>query len=351
MAGSGLKVVHYLNQLFGGIGGEDRASATPTVKVGPVGPGRALQGILKQRGEVVATVVCGDNYFAEKTDEATGRMIELLKPYQPNLFVAGPAFNAGRYGVACGHMCKSVQEALGIPAVTGMYEENPGVDLYRKDAYIIKTSENARGMAAAITQIVSLGLKLVDNEQIGKPEEEGYFARGIIKNVPVERNAAQRAVAMVLAKIKGETFSPELDLPKFDRVQPAPAIQDLTKSRIALVTDGGLVRKGNPDKIESHRSYRYVTHNLARMDALSPKEFEANHIGYDNTFVNENPNRLVPLDVLREMEKSGKLGKLHEECLSTAGVSTSLGNAKTIGINMGEQLKSKGVNGVILTST
>ena len=32
----------------------------------------------------------------------------MVKKYNPDLFIAGPAFNAGRYGVACGDICKTV---------------------------------------------------------------------------------------------------------------------------------------------------------------------------------------------------------------------------------------------------
>jgi len=38
-----LRVVHYVNQFFGGIGGEDQAHVGVTVKAGAVGPGRALE--------------------------------------------------------------------------------------------------------------------------------------------------------------------------------------------------------------------------------------------------------------------------------------------------------------------
>ena len=351
MMNTGLKVVHYLNQLFGGIGAEEKASVGPQVKDGPIGPGKVLQDVLKDRGEVVATIICGDNYFAEKAEEATQEIIRLLTPYQPDVLIAGPAFNAGRYGVACGQVCKAVQDKLGIPAVTGMYEENPGVDLYRRDVYMVKTAETARETASAVSLMANLALKLVAKEKIGRPAEEAYFTRGIIKNEPVDKNAAQRAVAMVLAKIKGELFEPELELPKFDRIKPAAAVKHLTSANIALVTDGGLVRKGNPDRMESHRSTRFATYNIAGLDSVSPEDFEAYHIGYDTAFVNQNPNRLAPLDVMRELEKEGVIGKLNDKSYSTAGVSTSLENAKKIGQGLAEQLKADGVNGVILTST
>ncbi|MBC7104468.1 MAG: hypothetical protein H5T97_00860, partial [Firmicutes bacterium] len=37
-----LRVVHYLNQFFGQIGGEEKADAAPVAREGPVGPGLAV---------------------------------------------------------------------------------------------------------------------------------------------------------------------------------------------------------------------------------------------------------------------------------------------------------------------
>ena len=349
--GAGFRAVHYLNQFFGGIGGEERASTEPQVKDGWVGPGKALQDILKSRGEVVATVICGDNYFAEMTEEATEEILRLLTPCRPDVVIAGPAFDAGRYGFACGEVCKAVQDKLGIPAVTGMHEENPGVDLYRKDVYIVTTAGSARGMIEAISPMVNIACKLVSKEKIGKPAEEGYFTRGVIVNEPIDKNAAERAVSMVLAKIKGEHFEPELEPPKFERVKPAPPVKDLSSVTIALITDGGLVPKGNPDKMASHKSTRFASYNIKGLSALSAEEFEVYHIGYETAFVNQDPNRLVPLDVMRDLEKEGVIGKLHKMCYATAGVSTSLENAKNIGRGIAEQLIAEGVSGAILTST
>jgi len=45
-----LRVVHYVNQFFGGIGGEEQAHVGVTVKAGAVGPGRALQAAAGQGG-------------------------------------------------------------------------------------------------------------------------------------------------------------------------------------------------------------------------------------------------------------------------------------------------------------
>ena len=58
--------------------------------------------------------------------QAEQEILEMVKSFNPDVFIAGPAFNAGRYGTACGAIGKLVQEHLNIPVVSGMYIENPG---------------------------------------------------------------------------------------------------------------------------------------------------------------------------------------------------------------------------------
>src|SRR5258706_343335 len=50
-----LRVVHYVNQFFGGIGGEDQAHVGVTAKAGAVGPGRALEKALGGEARVAST--------------------------------------------------------------------------------------------------------------------------------------------------------------------------------------------------------------------------------------------------------------------------------------------------------
>ena len=146
-----IRIVHYINQFFAQIGGEEKASYEAELRVGEVvGPGLALQAGFKGEAEIVATIVCGDSYFNENLDKAKADILEMVKSQKPDLFIAGPAFNAGRYGVACGTICAEVQEKLGIPAITGMYVENPGADMFKKDVYMIATKNSAAGMRAAV---------------------------------------------------------------------------------------------------------------------------------------------------------------------------------------------------------
>lgn len=123
------KVLYYVNQFFGQVGGEDKAGMPPEYRPEKVGPAMGFEGALKGEGEVVGTITCGDNYFNENKEASLDFILKTIKEAAPDVVAAGPAFNAGRYGMACGELAKAVVEELEIPVVTGMYVENPGVDI------------------------------------------------------------------------------------------------------------------------------------------------------------------------------------------------------------------------------
>ena len=346
-----IKIVHYINQFFGGIGGEDKADLPPRVVEGPVGPGRPIQAAIGAQGEVVAIVICGDNYFAQNIESVSEEVTTLISAYQPDVVIAGPAFNAGRYGVACGAVCKKVQERLWTPAVTGMFQENPGLDLYRTNVYIIQTAGSAKGMAEAVVKMVSLARKLATKEKPGRPLDEGYFPRGLLVNEIAEKTGAERVVDMLLSKLRGEPFESEVARPTYDRVKPAPAIKEMKRATIALVTDGGLVPKGNPDKIEIRTATRFGKYEIKHVETLSPADYEVSHEGYDSVFVRQDPNRLVPVDVLKDLEREGLIGRVHDKFYSTTGVACIVEVMRKLGEKIAGELKSEGVSGVIRTST
>ncbi|MDY2648695.1 MAG: glycine/betaine/sarcosine/D-proline family reductase selenoprotein B, partial [Pyramidobacter porci] len=169
------RIVHYINQFYAGIGGEEMAHVPPEKRDGKVGPGAALQAELGKEAEIVGTVICGDNYFNEHNEEAKKTLLEMIGSYKPDLLIAGPAFFAGRYGMACGDICAAVQNALGIPVVTGMYPENPGAESFAKKVFIVKTANSARGIKDAAKSMASLALKLLKKETLGPAAEENYI--------------------------------------------------------------------------------------------------------------------------------------------------------------------------------
>lgn len=346
-----LRVVHYLNQFFSGLGGEEQAGLEPGVREGLVGAGRALQQALGQEGEVVGTLFCGDNYFAEHPDEATAQLLRLAATYEPQLLIAGPAFEAGRYGVACAALCTAAQEQLGIQAIAGMDQENPGADIYHQNVYIIPSGRSAAQMVPVLQRMVRLGQKLVAGEPLGRPAEEGYIPRGIVQVGFAEIPAAERVVDMLLAKLRGEPFETEVVPLKFQHAPPADPVPDLASAVIALVTDGGLVPEGNPDRMESSGARRFSALPIAGLEGLSPAEYDVYHSGCDTTYTNRDPHRLVPLDVMRELEREGRFGKLHEYVYSTAGIGADVESSTRTGQGIAASLKAAGVDGVILTST
>lgn len=344
------RIVVYLNQFFGQIGGEDKANVPPRSFDKAVGPGVGLQQMLPKNCIIAGTIVCGDDYFNENLEAATEAIKAMLKSFAPHAVVAGPAFNAGRYGMACGTVGKVAFE-MGIPAISAMYPENPGVESYRQYLYIIETSDSAAGMRTALPAMAKLAGRLANGEVPGSPAEEGYLSRGIRRNVFVEKRGSQRAVEMLLKKLKGEEFETEYPIPHFDRLPPAQALKDLSTAAVALVTSGGIVPKGNPDRLEASSASRYGKYSIEGLQRLSPDSFETAHGGYDPTYANQAPDRVVPLDVLRALEKEGVIGKLHPYFYSTVGNGTSVANSKQYAAEIAAELVNEGVQAVILTST
>ena len=345
------RIVHYINQFFAGIGGEEKAGVRPESRNGALGPGMAFKVVFGNEAEIVGTVICGDGYFAENMDEAGEKILKMIADFKPDAVIAGPAFNAGRYGTACGAVSEAVLKKLGIPVVTGMYPENPGVDMFRKSVYIVETSDSARGIKDAVPAMSKLIMKSLRGEPIGSPADEGYIQRGVRVNRFHDKIGAARAVDMLVKKLKGEEFKTEYPMPVFDRVPPAEPIKDMKNAVIALVTSGGIVPKGNPDHIEASSASKYGTYSIAGVQSADEVAYATAHGGYDPTYANTDPNRVLPIDVLREMEKEGMFSKLYDYFFTTVGNGTSVASSKKFGSEIGERLKKDGVDAVILTST
>jgi glycine reductase len=348
---SKIRVVHYINQFFAGIGGEEKADIPPEVRDGVVGPGMALNKAFKDEAEIVATVICGDSYFNENLEKAKDEVLKMIKEHNPDLFIAGPAFNAGRYGTACGTVAKLVKDELNIPVLAAMYPENPGVDMYKKDLYIVETGNSAAAMRKAVPAMAKLALKLAKGEEIGSPAEEGYIARGVRVNLFLDKRGSERAVDMMVKKLKGEDFTTEYPMPDFDNVPPNPAVKDMSKAKVALVTSGGIVPKGNPDHIESSSASKYGKYDIDGVMDLTAETYETAHGGYDPVYANENADRVLPVDVMRDLEKEGVIGELHRYFYTTTGNGTSVANAKKFAAEFAQELVADGVDAVILTST
>jgi glycine reductase len=346
-----IRIVHYINQFFAGIGGEEKGSSPLGHCVGPKGPGLGIVQAIGDEAEIVQTIWCGDNLINQEEDRILAEIEALLAEAKPDLVIAGPAFGAGRYGLACGMVARLCTQKLGIPAVIGLYWENPAVEIYRKDAYIYPCAETVAGMRKDLPGFARLALKLGKNGRLGPATEDGYLPRGFRYNEFVEKNAAIRSIEMLGRRLRGEDPMTEVPLRGFEKVPPAAPIVDLKAATIAIVTGGGMVPRGNPDKLKQAFADAFGIYSIAGLSELPAGEFKGIHGGFDSTWVDEDPDRVVPLDVLRAMEKEGRFKKLHNEYFSLCGIGTNVAMSKKLGADIAEELKRRQVSAAIYTST
>ena len=345
-----VRVVHYLNQFFGGIGAEEEAHIPVQVQEGSVGPGRLLQQVLGDSGTVVATIVGGDDYVAENEDEAGLSIEAALSEHQPDLIIAGPAFDSGRYGMGYALVCR-VAGARNIPAVTAMDPENAAVITHRRDMIAIPTGSSPSEMRSIIEKMAALGLKLAGGEEPGPVSEDGYIPRGIRRLVFKEERGYVRAIEMLKARVAGEPFESEIQVQKYDDAPPAEPLDDLSGATIAIVVSTGVVPRGNPDSVPGARALEAGRYSIEGIDDLSVEEWESVHGGFNTRILNtQNPNYALPLPSLRQLESDGVFKNLYPYFFSTVGNQTAVGPAREIGQRIAEELKSAGVSGAIQVS-
>lgn len=348
-----LKAIHYINQFYAGLGGESMADVGMSVFDEKKGPAVGMEKLWNGEMEVKKIIACGDNFINndENFEGIIPELKKIIEEVKPDVFIAGPAFNAGRYGVACAKVCDYVKNELGIPSVTAMWHENPAVDMYVKDNYIVSTSETAVGMSKSLPALAKLALKMAKGEHIGAARFEGYIRTGHRYNEYNEKTGAERVTEILLNKLNKRPYITEIPLRGFEAVAPAPKIADLKNTTIALVTTGGLVPMGNPDKIKQAFAVTYGRYDIDGVDSLNKGVYESIHGGYDTTHATNDPHRLIALDEMRTLEKSGVVGGIYKYFFSTCGVGTNIESSKDMGRKIAAELKNAGVSAAILTST
>lgn len=345
-----VRVVHFINQFFAGLGGEEAANRPVEVHREPLGATRGLIAALGDRAGVVATIVAGDNYMSDERERATAAVRAALRDLRPDVVVAGPAFEAGRYGLACAEVCR-VAAAEGMAAVTAMHPAAPAVAMYGRELLIVPTGPTAADMPRTLPALARLALKVARGEALGPAEVEGYLPRGFRKSGMRAEVGFTRALDMLEAKLAGRTWVSEIPYQAAEAVAPAPPVRDLSRTEIALVTTGGLVPKGNPDGQTSGNAQKYFRYPIDQLQALRTGEWEAYHVGYFTHLVDRNPNYVLPLGYMRELEKAGVVGAVHRYAYTLPGVSTPVATARRLGEGIAAQLRDGQVGGCLLVST
>jgi glycine/betaine/sarcosine/D-proline reductase family selenoprotein B len=233
--------------------------------------------------------------------------------------------------------------------VAAMTPDSPGVVAAEGAAYIVPTGSNVAGMKTVVPVMAGLAARLAAGRSVGTADDEGYLPRGLRAMVRAEHTGARRAIDQLLAKLGGDVRT-EVG-PTGDRVRPAPAVADLGAVTLALVTEAGCVPQGNPDRLPTRHANTWLRYPLTGTDSLDADAYQTVHAGFDTTAANADPNRLVPLDAVRGLEREGAFGALHEAFYTTSGVDTPVALAARHGQEIAAELREAKVGAVILTGT
>ncbi len=341
-----MRIVHYLNQFYAGLGGEDAANIGPRVLEGTVGPGRLLAQLLGDEYQIVATIVCGDDYAASNAAVAQ-ELLGMARTAGAELLVAGPAFGSGRYGLACARLVAAA-DADGLTALATMHPDNPGIT-DAGTAPVVAAGATAREMRPTLQRVAAAIAKLATGAAL--TAADGRVAKAARIGRLVEQRAAARAVELVLRRFGGDRESTEVPVGGFDAVAPAAPVDKASSATVALVTEAAVVPIGNPDRLESARATRWLRYQIEGVDALASGVWESVAGGFATTAANADPNRLLPLDAARTLEREGAIGRLHGEFMVTVGNGTSVAAARRFGVEWAAELRKAGVQAAILTAT
>jgi glycine reductase len=348
-----VKVLHYLNQFFAGIGGEEKAGCEALFMPQAVGVGAVIQDSLRHYEVEYATIACGDNYFHEAEEKALQSIRGFIDEFEPKIFIAGPAFGAGRYGIACAKVASWVRDHWRIPAITAMHEDNPGTREIGRRVFVIQTGASAASMPDALKRISRLMDLLIANDETASENFRAEYCVPIPRRFTVRTGKPDyiRAVDLLLAKLNRRPYQNEI--PHFEnQLHAIPNLAaGLKEATVALVTEGGLVPKGNPDRLESSRGSKYFKYSIDGCSDLKAGEFEAMHTGYDTSKVDQDPDRIVPVDAMRALEKTHRFKKLHGHYFVTTGTGAMPSKMAELGSSIADELVNSGINAVLLTAT
>ena len=136
-----------------------------------------------------------------------------------------------------------------------------------------------------------------------------------------------------------------------EEIAPPKPVPDIKKARIAIVSEGGMVPPGNPDRFSGSRNGNWATYSFEGKDALPGGTFISIHGGFNTVFVNEEPDRMLAVDAFRRLADEGEIAELHDDFLSTCGNGGAFVEMDGIGRAWAVELKKGGVEGVVLPAT
>jgi glycine reductase len=355
MAKRPIRVMHFMNQYFAGLGGEDKADVSAGHFEGPVGPGKRLQELLGDSAEIVLTTYCGDNYFPAHRDEVLNTILKIATNHNVKMLAAGPAFFSGRHGFACVEVCHAVSSSLDLPCVAAMAISNPALAGYRqkKDrrVFIFPTAETVIGMEEALERMARALSKLASGSVMGPASEEGYIPRGLRIAGTASKTGVARAVDMLLNRLSDRPFATEIPIEVMEQTPIAPRVVNLKDASIAMASTAGVHAAGNPHGAKPVKNKVWAKYPIGNLNSMKEGSWMLLHAGITSLFITDTPDYGAPLDACRELEREGAFLRLSPDFYSTTGVSGAIADMERIGKEMVRDMKAEKVDGILLVST
>ena len=195
-------------------------------------------------------------------------------------------------------------------------------------------------------------MKLARGEALGSAAREGYLPTGIRRPVVRKKPGWERSIEMLEACVNGQPYPSEILLQQYETVPPPPPLPSLEQLTLGLVTSGGLVPRGNPDRQVSGFAREAFRYSIENLNALSTEDWESVHGGFNSQILNtKNPGYVLPLPVLRKLEAEGQIGAIHPFFFSTVGNATAVSSAKRMGAQIAQEFKKEKIRAALLVAT
>ena len=261
------------------------------------------------------------------------------------MLVCGPSFGSGRYGYACGLLAR---EAVQARHSRGLWHGSREPGCRRGGGRRLRRADDARtwpGCARRFRRSRRSPLRLGAGEELGPPEVEGYLPRGLRRNERAGATGAAGRSTFCSPSSRGHPHRGRRDL----RPRPAAAARRVDGRDEARARHRGRLRPAGKsgrlaDDSRGPRGCgtRSATSAIARG---RPLRIGSRRLRRRRPPIAD-PNRLVPLDAARALEREGRIGAIHDAFYTTTGNGTPVAVSTKFGQEIADELKEAGVEAV-----
>ncbi|MHC5249349.1 GrdB-related putative oxidoreductase [Enterococcus sp. HY326] len=154
-----MKIIFILDQIQAGLGGAEKGDQPLGGKYMAIGSVQMFENYLGAvNGEVMATLYCGDDYFAADAETNALKLTAMVKKLNPDVVICGPCFNYDKYGLMAGKVAATITDKLHKPVIAAMSQEcAEAIELYKDQVDIVKMPKKG---GTGLTESMETMLKL-----------------------------------------------------------------------------------------------------------------------------------------------------------------------------------------------